>query len=105
MLAIGQSPSLMLSNASLSSAVSETRTAGQTDVTANPSAYNLYTATSIQDLRGSGNLLVQASGANVSLTLPVEKSTNLNQWAPAGTLQLTFPKTESKEFYRLIFPE
>ena len=105
MLAIGQSPSLILSNSALSAAVTGTRTAGQTDVTANPSAYNLYTATSIQDLRGTGNLLVQASGANVSLTLPVEKSTSLDQWAPAGSLLLEFPKIESKEFYRVILPE
>jgi hypothetical protein len=74
-------------------------------VTSNPSGFSLYTASSIQDLRGVGNLLVQAAGANVTLSLPIQKSTTLNNWEPAGNLDITFPKTEDKEFYRLILPE
>jgi hypothetical protein len=82
------------------------RLAGRTDVTSSPAAYSLYTASSIQDLRGTGNLLIQAGGANVTLTLPLEKSTGLNTWGPADEdLEATFPKTQGKEFYRVILPQ
>jgi 2',3'-cyclic-nucleotide 2'-phosphodiesterase (5'-nucleotidase family) len=81
------------------------RLAGRTDVTSSPAAYSLYTASSIQDLRGTGNLLLQAGGTNVEITLPVQKSTTLGGWEPAGNLELTFPKTQDKEFYRLILPQ
>jgi hypothetical protein len=37
----------------------------------------------------------------VNLTLPVEKSSNLDTWQSAGALQLTLPKDAAKEFYRL----
>jgi 2',3'-cyclic-nucleotide 2'-phosphodiesterase (5'-nucleotidase family) len=106
MLAIGRSPSLMLTQPDLASAVGATRTAGQTDVTSNPSAFSLYTASSIQDLRGTGNLLIQAQGPTVTLTLPLEKSTTLDGWQPADAdLEASFPKTEDKEFYRLALPQ
>jgi hypothetical protein len=106
MLAIGRSPSLMLTQPDLASALGATRTAGQTDVTSNPTAFSLYTASSIQDLRGTGNLLIQASGANVTLTLPLQKSTTLGGWEPADAdLEASFPKVENKEFYRIILPQ
>ncbi len=106
MLAIGRSPSLMLTQPELASAVGTTRNAGQTDVTSNPSAFSLYTASSIQDLRGTGNLLIQANGANVTLTLPLQKSTTLDTWEPAAAnLEATFPKIENKEFYRIAIPQ
>ena len=105
MLAIGRSPSLMLAQPDLIAALSATRGAGQADVTSNPGAFSLYTASSIQELRGVGNMLVQAQGGNVTLTLPLQKSTTLGIWEPAGNLDTTFPKTEDKEFYRLIVPE
>jgi 2',3'-cyclic-nucleotide 2'-phosphodiesterase (5'-nucleotidase family) len=105
MLAIGRSPSLMLTQPDLASAVGATRTAGQVDVTSNPSAFSLYTASSIQDLRGTGNMLVQAQGANVTLTLPIQKSTTLGGWETFDDLEVTFPKIENKEFYRLILPQ
>jgi hypothetical protein len=105
MLAIGRSPSLMVTQPDLVSAVGATRTAGQSDVTTNPGAFSLYTASSIQDLRGTGNLLIQAQGANVTLTLPVQKSTTLGVWEPAGELDLTIPKIENKEFYRFALPQ
>jgi hypothetical protein len=105
MLAIGRSPSLMLTQTGLASAVGETRTAGQTDVTSNPAAYSLYTAASIQDLRGAGNLLVQAGATDVTLSLPVQKSTTLGGWETFDSIETTFPKIEDKEFYRLILPE
>jgi hypothetical protein len=37
----------------------------------------------------------------VTLSVPIEKSTGLSTWAPAGNMTLSFPKTENKEFYRL----
>lgn len=106
MLAIGRSPSLMLTQPDLATAVETTRTTGQADVTSNPSAFSLYTASSIQDLRGTGNLLIQASGASVTLTLPLQKSTTLGDWEPADAdLEVSFPKIENKEFYRVILPQ
>ena len=81
------------------------RLAGRTDVTSSPAAYSLYTASSIQDLRGTGNLLIQAAGSNVTLTLPLQKSTGLNTWENFDELELTFPKIENKEFYRVILPQ
>ena len=81
------------------------RTAGRADVTADPAAFDLYTASSIQDLRGTGNLLIQASGANVTLSLPLEKSDDLGDWDAFDDLELTFPKVADKEFYRIILPD
>lgn len=75
---------------------------GKDAVVANPSMFSLYNATTIQDLRGTGNLLIQAANNKVTLRLPVEKSTNLNDWSGGGELlleldQCTFP---SKQFFR-----
>jgi 2',3'-cyclic-nucleotide 2'-phosphodiesterase (5'-nucleotidase family) len=81
------------------------RSAGRADVLANPAAFSLYTASSIQDLRGTGNLLIQADGASVTLALPLEKSTALGGWEEFEDLQLTFPKIADKEFYRVILPD
>ncbi len=79
-------------------------TAGQTSVTSNPSAFSLYTAATILDVRSVGQVVVAAGATNVDLTLPVEKSTGLTTWAPAGNLTLTIPKTSGKEFYRITIP-
>ena len=78
-------------------------TAGQTSVTSNPNAFSLYNTADILDLRTVGQTMVQKDGSNnVTLTVPVEKSTGLNSWAPAGTMQLgPFPGDPNKEFYRL----
>lgn len=107
--ALGLNPDLANSsnevNAALIALLQSTRTAGQTDVTGNPGAFSLYTASSIQDLRGTGNLLIQQSGGNVNLTLPVQKSDDLNGWENFGNLQLSFPKVADKEFYRLVLPQ
>ncbi len=76
---------------------------GKDAVVANPSLFSLYNATSIQDLRGKGNLLIQAINNKVTLRLPVQKSTDLHGWTPSGELflemdQSTFP---GKQFFRL----
>ena len=70
-------------------------------VQANPGAFGLYDETSILDLRTVGQAIVQAGASDVLLSLPVEKSTGLSSWAPAGNLQLTIPKEGDKEFYRI----
>ena len=80
-------------------------TAGQNSVTSNPAAFSLYTAATILDVRSVGQVVVAAGPINVDLTLPVEKSTGLTTWAPAGNLLLTIPKTSGKEFYRIHIPQ
>ena len=77
------------------------RSAGQSDVTSNPSAYGLYTPSSILDLRTQGQLMVQAGASKVNLSLPVQKSGDLGTWQNAGNLQLELDKTSGKEFYRI----
>ncbi|MFZ9936478.1 MAG: hypothetical protein ACO3JG_05400, partial [Luteolibacter sp.] len=70
-------------------------------VQADPAAFGLYDETSILDLRTVGQAIVQAGASDVLLSLPVEKSTGLSTWAPAGNLELTIPKDGNKEFYRI----
>jgi 2',3'-cyclic-nucleotide 2'-phosphodiesterase / 3'-nucleotidase / 5'-nucleotidase len=77
---------------------------GEQNVTNDPGSFDLYTETSIQDLRGVGNLLIQQADGNVTLTLPVQKSDNLGGWETFDELDVTFPKDGDKEFYRLILP-
>jgi hypothetical protein len=73
---------------------------------ANSSAFSLYTASSIRDLCGAGNLLVHTNGPNITLTLPLQKSTTLGDWEPADAdLGAGFPKIENKDFYRVILPQ
>ncbi|MES2657350.1 MAG: 5'-nucleotidase C-terminal domain-containing protein [Verrucomicrobiota bacterium] len=102
---LGLDPDAANTGSQINAALLGLRTSGRTDVTSNPGSFSLYTAGSIQDLRGTGNLLVQASGANVTLSLPIQKSTTLNAWESAGQLDIMFPKIEDKEFYRLALPE
>ena len=61
----------------------------------------LYTESSIQDLATAGQVIIQANGANVDLTLPVYTSEDLSTWTPAGDLELTIPKDGDKQFYRI----
>lgn len=102
---LGLNPDVANTSSQINAALAGIRTAGRNDVTSSPSLYSLYTASSIQDLRGTGNLLIQAAGANVTLTLPLQKSTGLNTWENFDELELTFPKIENKEFYRVILPQ
>ena len=76
-------------------------TSGQNSVTSNPGAFGLYTPASILDLRTVGQTIVQAGSTDVTLSLPVQKSTGLNSWGAAGNLQLTIPKEGDKQFYRI----
>lgn len=75
---------------------------GEDAVVANPSLFNLYTTSSIQDLRGAGNLLIEAANNKVTLRLPVEKSGDLADWSPSGELFLELEQSEfpGKQFFR-----
>lgn len=86
----------------LQAVLTATEQRGKDAVVANPSMFGLYTAASIQDLRGTGNLLIQAANNKVTLRLPVEKSGDLNQWTPAGELFLEFNQSQfpGKQFFR-----
>jgi DNA-binding beta-propeller fold protein YncE len=84
--------------------IESSRSTGRSQVTGNPGSFGLYTPSSIQDLRGVGNLMVRAEGNDVNLTLPLQKSTNLESWQPAGEFKATLLKTGDKEFYRVILP-
>ncbi len=64
-----------------------------------------YTENSIQDLVTGGQVMIQATGNNVNLSLPVFKSRNLDNFVPAGNMTLTIPKTEDREFYRIQIGE
>jgi len=78
-------------------------TAGQTAVTSNPNAFSLYNTADILDLRTTAGVTVQKVGNTATLSVPVQKSTGLNTWAPAGNMTLGVDVTSSptKEFYRL----
>jgi hypothetical protein len=75
---------------------------GKDAVVANPSLFNLYNTATIQDLRGSGNLLIEAADSKVTLRLPVEKSTTLGVWTPSGELLLELDQNAfpGKQFFR-----
>lgn len=75
---------------------------GKDAVVADPSSFSLYNAASIQDLRGNGNLLIQAVNDKVSLKLPVQKSTDLENWTPSGELSLELDQSAfpGKQFFR-----
>ena len=86
----------------LQAVLTATEQRGKDTVVADPSSFNLYTATSIQDLRGTGNLLVQAVNDKIILTLPVDKSDNLGGWNSAGELFLELNQSDfpGKQFFR-----
>ena len=77
-------------------------TAGQTSVTSNPSAFSLYTASSIQDLRGTGMMIGPVTpGGNATLTLPLFSSPDLTTWTPAGNATATVATPPGKQFFRV----
>ncbi len=102
----GLVPGLALQSPELAAAITATRGQGRADVLASPADFSLFTADSIQDLRGSG-VLIRAQDNQVHLALPLKKSgaPGGDQWIDAGELQATFPKTADKEFYRIELPE
>ena len=49
-------------------------------------------------------VMVQKTGGNVTLSLELFRSTNLQSFTPAPALEATFPATEPAEFYRIEVP-
>ena len=78
-------------------------TAGQTSVTSNPNGFMLYNNADILNLRTTAGVTVQKVGNTATLSVPVQKSTGLDSWAPAGSMTLGVDVSASpdKEFYRL----
>jgi hypothetical protein len=78
-------------------------TAGQNDVINNPADHDLYNSADILDLRTTAGVTVQKVGNTATLSVPVQKSTGLSTWAPAGnmTLGVDVSSSPTKEFYRL----
>lgn len=103
---LGLDPLLAITSPQTLAALQAIHTKGRDEVLANPGGFNLYTADSIQDLRGTG-VLIQATGNEVHLSLPLQRSTTLgpNSWEPAGVLETTLPKQSGKAFYRFTLPE
>jgi hypothetical protein len=62
---------------------------------------SLYTASTIQDLRGTGMMIGPVTGATATVTLPLFKSTGLNTWTAAGNVTGTVDTTPGKQFFRV----
>ncbi len=76
-------------------------TAGQTSVTADPSAFSLYTLANIENL-SADDIIVQKSGNTATLSIPVERSASLKPpftFVGNATLEIQNVPT-TKEFYR-----
>lgn len=66
------------------------RLAGRSDVTTNPLAYGLYTASSIMDLN-LGGIVLQKNGGTANVSLRVLTTTNLNQGFTNNPTNIVFP--------------
>jgi hypothetical protein len=75
--------------------------AGVNNVTPTNLFSSLYTATSIQDLRGTGLIIQSAGPADVELKLPLFTSPDLINWTPAGNATRTIPFVPGKTFYKV----
>jgi trimeric autotransporter adhesin len=77
-------------------------TDGQNSVTSNPSAFSLYTATSIQNLRGTGMMIGPVTpGSSATVTLPLFSSPDLTTWTAAGNVTGTVTTPPGKQFFRV----
>jgi hypothetical protein len=64
---------------------------------------SLYTATTIQDLRGTGMMIGPVTGPTATVTLPLFSNTTLNPntWTAAGNVTGTVNTTPGKSFFRV----
>lgn len=84
-------------------AISYGESIGESNVTSNPIAYNLYTSNSIMDLN-MGYMMISATGSTVRLDLQLEETTDLSSgvWSNAGdAVEWTRPAPDGKMFYRV----
>ncbi len=77
-------------------------TAGQTSVTNDPVSFSLYTASSIQNLRGTGMMIGPVTpNSNTTLTLPLFSSPDLTTWTAVGNATATVATPPGKRFFRV----
>ena len=90
--------------------------AGQNAVIKSPNSFNLYTPSQLQALNVNSPLLTQGTNGQFTLTIGVQKSTNLTSFdafpmnSPgasavidgSGNLQFTFPGWNNAAFFRLL---
>jgi 2',3'-cyclic-nucleotide 2'-phosphodiesterase (5'-nucleotidase family) len=96
MLAIGRSPSLMLTQPDLAAAVGATRTAGQTDVTSAPGDFNLYTAPSLR----LDNAIMEFT-ADSTATMTLQSSGNMVDWVDEAIVpDVEIDLSGDKRFFR-----
>jgi len=63
---------------------------------------SLYTATSIQNLRGTGLMIGPVTpGGNAQISLPLFSSPDLSTWTAAGTATATVATPPGKQFFRI----
>ena len=65
---------------------------------------SIYTEDAIEDLVTGNQVIVQKNGANVTLSIPVFRSTTLESFTEAPSLEATFEGAPDKEFYRIEIP-
>ena len=85
--------------------ITNARLSGQSDVTSNPSSYNLYTETSIMDMNFGGLMIQRNDNGKMEVSYTIETSEDLTSWSNHSqpTIELT-PQT-SKQFVRLRIGE
>ena len=104
-LSLGLNPIVADANGVLSSlfttsAFNQNFTDGQSSVVNNPNVFSLFTTSDIQEL-SADDIVVQKSGSTVTLTIPVERSGDLETFEPELNATLTIdPVPDDKEFYR-----
>ena len=83
------------------------RTAGQNDVINSPNTYSLYTLSQIQNLNvGTPLLQRNPSTGEFTLTIGVDKSTNLSTWTPIPmTVPQTIINSQGKMEFRFTTPD
>jgi hypothetical protein len=91
------------------------RANGQNDVLNSPNTYSLYTQSQLQALNVNSPLLAKGTNGQFTLTIGVQKSTNLTSFTAfplnsagastvidgSGKLQFTFPGSNNAAFYRV----
>ncbi len=88
------------------SLLDSSRTAGQNDVTNDPSSYGLYSEQGITDLR-PGSTMIEVENGQVTLSMEVEQSDDLEIWTSGGTTNLQIPVDANSDtkFFRFKMTE